>query len=252
MAPIKFEDQLKEKLEKRQLNPSEDAWSRLERGLENQAPEFRSKRYWWLGIAAGFVGILFLITVLNKNEDQIVSPTIVDTQTETEASNDVLEKQQPNPVITEEIVFEENSKAEEKVQNTNPEKRHKKSKELANSKIAANVKNESKNEAVLNAEDTMDILSFEDQKAIEVAAQIKAMQQNNDSLNEVEINALLAEAQKEIDLKKLYNEATNAVDAEALLESVEFDLDKSFREKVFEALKSSYNTVKTAVAERNN
>ena len=42
------------------------------------------------------------------------------------------------------------------------------------------------------------------------------------------------------------------VDAEALLENVEAELDQSFRNKVFEAIKSSYNSVKTAVAQRND
>ena len=53
-------------------------------------------------------------------------------------------------------------------------------------------------------------------------------------------------------MQKLYNEATNKVDANALLQSVEDDLEQSFRAKVFDAIKSGYESVKTAVAERNN
>ena len=69
---------------------------------------------------------------------------------------------------------------------------------------------------------------------------------------DAEIDALLNAAQKEIELKKLYNEATNKVDANALLQSVEDDLERSFRARVFEMLRSGYQELKTAVAERNN
>ena len=50
----------------------------------------------------------------------------------------------------------------------------------------------------------------------------------------------------------MYNEKTGVVDARLLLENVEADLEKSFRDKVFEALKSNFNFVKTAVAQRND
>ena len=45
---------------------------------------------------------------------------------------------------------------------------------------------------------------------------------------------------------------TRTVDANALLQDVEEDLQQSFRSKVFEALQSGYESVITAVAERNN
>jgi len=74
----------------------------------------------------------------------------------------------------------------------------------------------------------------------------------NKEVTDEAIDALLLQAQKEITLKKLYNVSTRVVDADLLLQDVEADLDQSFRTKVFETLKASYNTVKTAVAQRNN
>ena len=49
----------------------------------------------------------------------------------------------------------------------------------------------------------------------------------------------------------MYDESTKTVDATSLLESVEDDLEQSFREKVLNALQSSYETVRVAVTERN-
>ena len=59
-------------------------------------------------------------------------------------------------------------------------------------------------------------------------------------------------ASKELFKDKLQKEAFKTVDASALLLSVEEDMGQSFRSKVFDALKGGYETVKTAVAERNN
>jgi guanylate kinase len=81
---------------------------------------------------------------------------------------------------------------------------------------------------------------------------IQKLQQENKAVSNEEIETLLAAAQKEITMQKLYDEVTNTVDANVLLQSVEDDLEQSFRDKVFSAIKSGYETVKTAVAERNN
>jgi len=103
-----------------------------------------------------------------------------------------------------------------------------------------------------NTEKTAEVLSFEDQKVKDVVAQIQQLQKDNKEVTTEEIDALLELAHKEITIQKLYNEATNKVDANALLQSVEDDLEQSFRAKVFDAIKSGYESVKTAVAERNN
>ncbi|WP_224483887.1 hypothetical protein [Robertkochia aurantiaca] len=66
---------------------------------------------------------------------------------------------------------------------------------------------------------------------------------------EREVAVLLAEAQS-----KIYKDTLSAdedVDAMALLEEVEDELDETFKEKMFDMLKSGFKKVKTAVAERN-
>ena len=83
-------------------------------------------------------------------------------------------------------------------------------------------------------------------------AQVKNLKDKNQEVSDAAIDALLLQAQKEIRFEKLYNKTIGVVDANLLLEEVENDLDQSFRSKVFEAIKASYGTVKTAVAQRNN
>jgi len=58
MAPIKFEDKLKDKLESRSLQPSEDAWNTLANKLDKEEEKNNNTRFWWLGIAASIIGVI--------------------------------------------------------------------------------------------------------------------------------------------------------------------------------------------------
>ena len=64
------------------------------------------------------------------------------------------------------------------------------------------------------------------------------------------LNSLLLKAQDEIHSREILN--TKKVDATALLNMVESELETNFRDKVFEALGDGYEKVRTAVVERNN
>lgn len=265
MAPIKFEEQLKEKLEKRSLQPSKDAWNKLSDRLDEVEGRQGYKGFWWLGIAAAIVGVLFAITFVFKSNTDIVEPTIVDTEKENVIDTEAIENKE---------VLKENSpqvaEQKDKVEPENTQLNHNKTqidkaplKTLVNKKQDALVKEKeaeitaiaevnTKDAAKQDSEKKADVLSFEDQKVKDVVAQIQQLQKDKKEVTAEEIDALLVAAQKEITMQKLYDEATNKVDANALLQSVEDDLEQSFRAKVFEAIKSGYESVKTAVAERNN
>ena len=122
----------------------------------------------------------------------------------------------------------------------------------------APIKNESINEALASNSETEKSNktsiepSFEELKVEEVVAQIEAMHDTNSHLTDAEIDSLLNNAQQEIANQKIFDEQTNTVNAMALLENVEQDLDRTFRDKVFEKLKDSYKNIRTAYANRNN
>lgn len=50
MAPYKLEDNIREKLEARELKPSADAWSKLEAKLDTEQP--KKKTVLWYYVAA--------------------------------------------------------------------------------------------------------------------------------------------------------------------------------------------------------
>ena len=69
MAPIKYEEQMKDKLEKRSLQPSPESWATLANRLDARDNKHKNKSmFWWFGIAASVVGILFVTTIYFNNK----------------------------------------------------------------------------------------------------------------------------------------------------------------------------------------
>lgn len=251
MAPIKFEENIKEKLEKRTLKPSVNAWDKLSERLDNQEESKSKKPYWWLGLAASIVGILFVVSQFLNEDVKTEEPVIVTNPEKVIESETINIAKENNNIL----------KASEEVPTQNKEEK----KEVLEKKILIITKEDKQPslvayEAIIEPEVKLENkpelpdekLTFEEQKIQDVIAQVEQLKSENNTVTETDIEALLAEAQKEIQLNRLFNETTGVVDANALLQDVEAELDQSFRTKVFEALKSSYNSVKTAVAQRNN
>jgi len=264
MAPIKFENDIKQKLEQRKIQPNSKAWETLQNRLDINEKNKNKKGYWWFGLAASFVGILIVSSFFfNSNKGEVVEPIMVETES-LESPNQI--KDVVNENLQEaEVVIEEQPK-NKLVKPATKKKNVTKTPELKRQlqqKQKALIKGEAKavvaqaevstakelkeNILIPNKE-----LSFEDLKFNEVVAQVEALKKEKNTVSDAEINALLDQAQKEITLHKLYNEATKKVDANALLQDVEADLEQSFRDRAFKAIKSGYYYVKTSVAERNN
>lgn len=253
MAPIKFEEDIKDKLDKRTLQPSNNAWSKLSERLGNQGKKRNNKPVLWVGLAASIVGILLITSQLFNNEavvDNVPKIVVIPEAVEQNKNKDIaveesidIESTSKNTQIDKEKVVKESVKKRILVR---PEFNKKQT------AIAQEISTEKLKKASLNpVEVTREPLTFEQKKIQAVANQIQALKDNN-AVTYDAIDALLLEAQKEIRLNQLYNETTGMVDANLLLQDVEAELDQSFRSKVFEAIKASYGTVKTAVAQRND
>lgn len=258
MAPIKFEDNLKEKLEQRRLQPSTAAWDKLKNKLETNQAKKSNKTFWRLGIAASFVGVLIVVSVFfNKKEDNTIEQNIVDiedTKIPNKSDSNISNELEQEVVLEEPKIDKATLKTIKKASELKAQIQQKQ-KELikeASKDVLTQVETESLNNIKKNSIKAEAKLSFEDLKLQEVVAKVQELKKANNTVSEAEINALLDQAQKEIALHKLYNESTKKVDANALLQDVEADLEQSFRDRAFKAIKSGYNYVKTTVAERNN
>ncbi len=260
MAPIKFEEQLKDKLEQRKLQPSEQAWSKLANRLDNQEKK-ENRSLWWLGIAASIIIILAVSIPYFNNDSENTQPIIVDVDTKKETPKENSNQEVTNEVVQEVVnEIKEDAIVETKKPVVNKEDN------LIIKEPKAVVKNAvvKSEEAFVNiakpieaikkevVEPVEELKTFEEVKILDVVAEIQKMQQEPSGVTDREIDSLLKVAHKEILTQRIYNETSKTVDADALLQDVEADLEQSFRSKVFEALKTNYSKVKTAVAERNN
>ena len=253
MAPIKFEEHLKEKLEKRTIQPSDEAWNALANRLDQHDKNQNRKTFWWLGIAASIVGIgLAVFLIFDTSQSTPINPTVVDVE-----KNEAVKS---NAVASENVEAQEletaTNSAEEVRSSTKQkpilkETRDQKKEIILKEAVAsADVKVQEQKQ---NASEISAIPSdFEESKLNEVVAEIQKLNNEKQGVSEAELDSLLKQAEREILTNRIYNENTKTVDANALLQGVEEELEQTFRTKVFEVLKTSYVTVKTAVAERNN
>lgn len=248
MESNKFDNSIKDKLESRSLQPSNNAWAKLSERLEKEDKKQNNKAIWWLGIAASIVGVLFVAFQFFNTED--VKPVIVD-------SPRVIQKNENIQIAVDEVNvskgIEKEIQINEKVEKLPLE--HDSTIQINEGTVAITkyktlIKKEE--EVLQPVKVAQESLTFEAQKVQDVVAKVQLLKDNNQEVSDAVIDALLLEAQQEIRLKKLYNETSGVVDANMLLQDVENDLDQSFRSKVLEAIKASYNSVKTAVAQRND
>ncbi len=251
MAPIKFEENIKDKLEKRTIEPSDLAWNKLSDKLDAQKGRSNNRKYWWLGIAASIVGVFLVSTLFfNKSEEETVQQIIVETPI-----NEIIKAQEKLPIENAVVENEESSKNEESkrqkeaVINTVKKEGKRKTFTKTNKSIKP------KTEIVANKVLEEEVIRNEDLSTInnqEIIAQIPELEKDKVLVTDAEIELLLQGAQKDLVTNKIKTESAKTVDANLLLQDVETDLEKSFRDKVFNTIITGYNTVKTAVVERND
>ncbi len=253
MAPIKFEEHLKEKLEKRSIQPSAETWKSLANRLDQHDKQQNRRTFWWLGIAASVVGIALVATLIfSGSESRSIEPTVVDTKdTEEIKSNTLASENLEVPKEETKSDSKQDMKASTEENPIPKAKRIPKEEMILKEAVASS--DLTVQEPIQNILDTPETTAdFEQSKLEEVVAEIQKINTENQGVAEAEIDSLLKQAERELLTDRIYNENSKTVDANALLQDVEEELEQSFRTKVYEALKNSYVTVKTAVAERNN
>lgn len=249
MAAYKLEDNIREKLEERKLKPSDNAWEKLELRLDTEQP--KNKSYVWFYVAASIIGLVVLSTVFIDNN--IISEDIQ--VVEVDSRENALEIQAPLTKNIEEVKTSEKiEKTEEESHKILKAKTSEQStieKKMEKTQVAANVKKEFESVSNPNIEEA--ILPEEfilNNKVEEVVAQIQNLKKNSQDVTMQEVELLLENANRDIQAKRIVN--PSRVDALALLQDVELQLERSFRDKVFDALGDGYQIIRTAYLERNN
>ncbi len=272
MAPIKLEDNIKEQFKNHTIEPSSKSWDALASKLDKEQIAKESSTLWWK-IAASIVGLVLVGSLLFMNSNKTVEDSLVTvpkTTNQQELNTPLLEEISPAQIENNTVVSQE-SKTEDAVPSIelqpNIEKAIPQDAIAKEEVVAVQTPNSvlalqstitedsiAQSRIALNQEVPVNTITADpiDTKVLEVVATITAMEQNNQTLTESEINALLLAAQKDLKVNQIVDPVTNTVDANDLLLDVEFELERSFRDKVFDALGDGYKKIRTAVAERNN
>lgn len=223
MAPSKIENQIKEKLNTREIQPSAPAWDRIDAMLTVAEAKQPKRNYTWLYIAATFLlfsGLGFFL--LNSNESVAIENVI--------------------PVVNNEITnekIEENQLPTEIKFNTNEETVLVENNKLKNESIKINDENhvDSKNQVIADNQSPIthhpSPNNYKYLSPEELLAQIE--QPSKGDANKIKINTV----------NKI------KVDANELLTKAEQEIHQKHKESTIDKLRRNFNEVKSAVANRN-
>jgi hypothetical protein len=236
----KLEKHIKEKLEERTIAPSKGAWDKIASQVKEPAP--RKRNTWFpYAIAASVVGIVLVsVFFFTSQNAEIDEPQVVETEIQEKTDKKASKK------VEKELVPEvETEVAEAEVEFIEPKDASEFQKANSNTAVAEQqIKEPLKDEIQVNSDKLIA------QKVEEVVAQVQIMEDAKKDVTDAEVDSLLRAAQRQILTDKLFADG-GSVDAMSLLAEVEDELDESFRDQIFDALKSGYLKLRTAVADRN-
>ncbi|GLB49076.1 hypothetical protein [Neptunitalea lumnitzerae] len=248
MGLSEFENELKQRLEERTITPSGNAWDKVVGQLEEEKSTFTLAKWYWVAailIIGGFVLGGFLIS-----QKTAPKPTIVDVDVKKEApvENNIHKREVDvtEGVVEVAAIKRVNDKTENKVEEVNSKTYQKPDSKLHIVEVASVV-------PVKLEKSASDVL--EDAKVDKVLLTLNTMQEHGTEITDATIDSLLLNAQNELRAERIQlalannNNATESL-AASLLSEVEYELDKSFKDKVFNALQDGFIKIKTAVAEK--
>jgi hypothetical protein len=237
MEPNNFEKDFREKLNQRKIEPSDKAWDRLDAMLsvaENKKPKKKRK---WLYVAASIVGFLLVGTFFfNQKKNEIGTPknTIVIKENEKKDSVEkpilnVIDSTKTEVAVSEKLTIQKSAKQEK----INPD--------ISGQKSNKTIKNESNQIA-----ESSIIKNNQEKQSINNQTSVV------ENPNKENTDQLLNSAEKTVVADNSAKPKSKVkVNANDLLNQVDGELELSFREKVITKVNKNYQTVKVALANRN-
>ena len=226
MEPNKLENNFREQLNRREIQPSEMAWDRLDAMLsvaENKKPKKRT----WLYIAASFLGFMLIGSLFfNQSETEIKTNDAVVVQENTKSQTENTSQDQTSPVSSSTITAVQ-----------------------PNQKAIASVTTSSKKGSKATTENSS--ISEKGTEEVQLIEEIKPVVKPN---RYIESESLLAEAETKLQTESIKSSVAKSgvkVNSKNLLNSVEGELDDTFRERVVRSIGKNYETVKSSLATRN-
>lgn len=238
MEPVKFEEQARKQLQNRDITPSAGSWEKLEQRLETQQDK-KGFNLWWIGAVAAIAVVFFFLGTLFGDQSVVQqTPAVVATPSETvEEQVQLPEEQNLIPQKVENRVASEAAASKEDI----PAQQHQQ--KTLEKALALQVEDRKENMASEEVEKNTFL------EPHEMLAQTSEEKKSPSEVTNSEVDALLMLASAKIEADPAYAQST--VNAKDLLNEVEFELEESFRDKVFEVIKVGLVKAKTAVANRS-
>lgn len=248
-----LDKQIKENLEARKISPSAGSWDKLSSQLQNQDKK-KVNYKWFIGIAASFLaGILIASLFGNGGEIEV---KVVNTP-QNDASNFKTVKKENifSKEIEGELVYD--SKQLKDIVGELPESKPAVSEVASTEKSKIKVRNNPSKSSIVEHKKTLSpqnenvenkaLLAMRDSGKVEIATEVlDASPKELAQVNEQEIDALLEKARRNVRLRQFDNPYAR-VSSKELLESIEVENKDSFKEKIFLALESGFQHVKSSV-----
>jgi hypothetical protein len=221
MEANKMDTRIKEKMELRTMQPSNEAWDRLDAMLTLEEKPKHS--YSWMYIAASFVGLAIIGTVyFAQNEKGITNPEVKVVVRELVVPKTTLKQSNTRPLVINNINGASDNRAVV-----------------------------SKSTSVVKERGTINTVSQNQISQVSIINQKKESSSitSQTQTSTIEMLAALENATQQV--KQLNSKQVVHVDAANLLSQVDGELELSFREKVINKVSKNYQTVKVAFANRN-
>ncbi|WP_417942397.1 hypothetical protein [Flavobacterium sp. RS13.1] len=234
MEPNNFEKDFRVKLNQRKIEPSDKAWDRLDAMLSiAEEKQFLNKNK-WIYIAASVAGFLLIGTFFFNNQKKPVEGLKNTVVIEESTKKDKAVK--PILKVIDRVKTEVVTSEKESIQNSN-KKQHK-----LNPEPNINLKNEN-NQIV---ESSIIIKNNQGKQSINNQASVI------ENSKKETVDQLLNSAEKTIVAENSSKKKSKVkINADDLLNQVDGELELSFRERIITAVNKNYQTVKVAVANRN-
>ena len=255
MEQSNIENQIREKLNSREIKPTEMAWDRLDAMLTVAEEKKSKKGFSWLFIAACFLGMLTLGTIIYQlNSNEIAIDNEVVNQENNNKINKIIKNSNLNIKKYQQEIEVPTEKMQQIIQSNNNTKLATRNSQLAIKNSIINQNKVTNQKESLNPKLNLDKeIQFQNQEIVgQLNSPIIVDPKTRTIISkseQVTIETLLASVDK---ARKSVKQTKVSVNASSLLSQVDVEINKDYRETNFQKLKRNFETVKVAVANRNN
>jgi len=247
MALNKLEKQLREKLSSREIQPSAQAWDRLDAMLSVVEEKKIKRPFGFLFIAASITVLLTVGMFFFTQNGAEIQPKndVVTTEPKGIIQKKVNEISTPRAENNQEVVSNQPTTDNQQPITNNQRVSINNKSTPSNQKKSINplINRDKEIEYLINSSD----IALKDLPKIRMGSQVISGS-NKEAISDEALLAGLENLAKQSANKK----ANVKVDARSLLSQVDGELELTFREKVINKVTKNYNEVKVALANRNN